>query len=50
MRQVFDGWGVATKRKDWTDSYDMVSHPLLQMSASHIVVKRRFFCVGIIII
>lgn len=30
-------------------SYDMVSHPLLQMSTSHIVVKRRI-CVGIIII
>ena len=32
------------------DSYDMVSHPLLQMSTSHIVVKHiGLFCAGIII-
>ena len=48
MRQVFGGWGVAPKRKE-VHSYDMVSHPLLQMSTSHIVVKRKVFCVGIII-
>ena len=43
MRQVFGGWGVAPKRKECFSSYDMVSHPLLQMSTSHIVVKRKFF-------
>ena len=41
MRQVFGGWGVAPKRKEQIRSYDMVSHPLLQMSTSHIVVKRK---------
>ena len=41
MRQVFGGWGVAPKRKEYFSSYDMVSHPLLQMSTSHIVVKRK---------
>lgn len=41
MRQVFGGWGVAPKRKECFSSYDMVSHPLLQMSTSHIVVKRK---------
>ena len=43
MRQVFGGWGVAPKRKESTGSYDMVSHPLLQMSTSHIVVERKAF-------
>ena len=43
MRQVFGGWGVAPKRKELFCSYDMISHPLLQMSTSHIVVKRLDF-------
>ena len=43
MRQVFGGWGVAPKRKELVCSYDMIPHPLLQMSTSHIVVKRLDF-------
>ena len=50
MRQVFGWLGSCPETKRIFNSYDMVSHPLLQMSTSHIVVKRNCFYVGIIII
>ena len=39
MRQVFDGWGVASKRKVNTTGIRLTiyyPHPLLQMSTSHV--------------
>ena len=41
MRQVFGWLGSCPETKRISISYDMVSHPLLQMSTSHIVVKRK---------
>ena len=41
MRQVFGWLGSCPETKRIYDSYDMVSHPLLQMSTSHIVVKHK---------
>ena len=38
MRQVFGWLGSCPETKRFY-SYDMVSHPLLQMSTSHVVVK-----------
>ncbi len=38
MRQVFDGWGVASKRKGSAEGASLTiyyPHPLLQMSTSH---------------
>lgn len=50
MRQVFGWLGSCPETKRIYSSYDMFPHPLLQMSTSHIVVKHRAVCVGIIII
>ena len=39
MRQVFGGWGVATKRKGRAARFGLTiyyPHPLLQMSTSHV--------------
>lgn len=39
MRQVFAGWGVASKRKGRVVSFRLTiyyPHPLLQMSTSHV--------------
>ena len=41
MRQVFGWLGSCPETKRIFNSYDMVSHPLLQMSTSHIVVNHK---------
>ena len=43
MRQVFRWLGSCPETKRTVGSYDMIPHPLLQMSTSHIVVKRLDF-------
>jgi len=48
MRQVFAGWGVASKRKGRAVIYSLsltiyYPHPLLQMSTSHVWRERKLY-------